>query len=376
MTPKISIIIPMFNTEKYVGECLDSLFVQTFQDFEIIVVDDCSTDKSRDIVKNYQPKFEDRLRLIESEKNSGSQPGIPRNLGISLATGKYLFFLDSDDALTETALEELYTLAENFQAEVVHCEKYFMIPDENFTTDKNFLTADAQLKADFVESPAFMTTNLDERIENFVSKKFDWSTCTNFIRRDFLLEHNIKFPPILSSEDSMLSIYLLCLSEQFLCVPNAVYIYRRRKNSITDWVSVNPEKIIKRYGDLLLRGLSIMDKFFNEHKFFVDNPIYKFQIFAFLLEIQLPVIKEVYLKFPIDELDEHVRNEIKNLDDKVTPAAFFLDYINMSVQINDNLNNAVQNLQEVIKKQRRYMNYQRVQVQNLKSVFSSQMPLP
>ena len=94
--PAISVIIPMYNVERYVGECLDSVLLQTFQDFEVIVVDDCSTDNSVEVVNSYVPKFDGRLRLISMEKNTGGG-GKPRNRGIELACGEYVQFLDADD---------------------------------------------------------------------------------------------------------------------------------------------------------------------------------------------------------------------------------------------------------------------------------------
>ena len=94
--PAISVIIPMYNVEKYIGQCLGSLLSQTFQDFEAIVVDDCSTDNSVAEVEKFLPKLNDRLKLIKLNKNSGGV-GIPRNVGIQLAHGKYIAFLDSDD---------------------------------------------------------------------------------------------------------------------------------------------------------------------------------------------------------------------------------------------------------------------------------------
>ena len=91
--PEISVIIPMYNSEKFIGECLDSVFAQTFQDFEIIVVDDCSTDKSCEIVENYVKNFGKKIKLIRRKKNSGSG-GEPRNDGVKNSCGKYLFFLE------------------------------------------------------------------------------------------------------------------------------------------------------------------------------------------------------------------------------------------------------------------------------------------
>lgn len=393
MTPEISIIMPMYNVEKYVGECLDSLLAQTFQDFEVIIVDDCSTDNSCAVVESYMKifnsKVQEKLRLIRSEKNSGCC-AVPRNIGMPFARGKYIYFVDSDDALTETALEELYNLAEDFQTEVVHCEKYFIVQDEDFTTDKDFLTADAFLKADFVEEPAFMTKNISERMENFVSKKFDWSTCTNFIRRDFLLKHDIKFPPITGLEDRLVAIQLLGLSKKFLRVPNAVYIYRQRTGSLSKLRFPTFEPLVKTYSKAFFYELTLTDKFFTENKIFEDEPLKKWSVFNFFVDYYRRIISNAWINLPINELYKFVRHEVEKFDDKTTLAAFLFTYMNLlRLQLNEsqeklNLcekifqsqNNENERLTEIIKKQRRYMNYQRVQVQNLKSVFSSQMPLP
>lgn len=88
-TYAVSVIIPLYNAEKYVGECLDSLLEQTFQDFEVIVVDDCSTDNSAKIVESYAPKFNGRFMFTILEKNSGSG-ALPRNKGLLLSRGEYI----------------------------------------------------------------------------------------------------------------------------------------------------------------------------------------------------------------------------------------------------------------------------------------------
>ena len=126
--PAISVVIPMYNVEKYIGDCLDSLLNQTFQNFEVIVVDDCSTDNSRAVVESYAEKFGGRLILTKTKTNTGSA-GFPRNKGIELSRGKYFFFLDADDLIITTALAELYELAEHYQADVIHSEK-FIATDE------------------------------------------------------------------------------------------------------------------------------------------------------------------------------------------------------------------------------------------------------
>ena len=111
--PEISVIIPLYNAEKYIGACLESLANQTFQDFEVIVADDCSTDKSAMVVKSFISTFGDRLRLVKLSKNSGV-PSTPRNFALKKARGKYVYYLDSDDLLTPTAFEELGTRSRIF----------------------------------------------------------------------------------------------------------------------------------------------------------------------------------------------------------------------------------------------------------------------
>lgn len=121
LAPKVSIIIPIYNTEQYLGECLESLLRQTLREIEIIAIDDGSTDGSLEIVKRYEGKY-GNMRVF-SQKNKGL--GAARNRGLRLATGKYVYFMDSDDTLEIEALEVCYHLAElhtlnivGFQADI------------------------------------------------------------------------------------------------------------------------------------------------------------------------------------------------------------------------------------------------------------------
>ena len=115
--PLISIVTPVYNTEKYLSECLDSIFAQTMPDIELICVDDGSTDNSLNILKDYQKKHKN-LKVI-SQKNGG--PGVARNTGIDNATGKYICFWDSDDIFEPDALEKLYNQAEKNKADITIC---------------------------------------------------------------------------------------------------------------------------------------------------------------------------------------------------------------------------------------------------------------
>ena len=183
--PKISVIIPMYNAEKYIAECLESLLAQTFQDFEVIVVDDCSTDSSCAIVESYAPKFNGRLMLLQLDRNTGSG-AVPRNTGLKFAHGEYVFFADADDLLTLTALEELFTLAESFKVEVVYCERYYKA-----SADLSEITLDSEQKRDFVARPTFESEDLSVRLKEFAMGKFLVQPWSKFVRRSILLDNEL-----------------------------------------------------------------------------------------------------------------------------------------------------------------------------------------
>lgn len=104
-TPKISIIVPVYNAEATLSRCIESLLCQTFQDFEIILIDDCSKDQSRTIIKQYENQ-DNRIKCVFTTKNGGSSAA--RNLGLDFARGEYVMFADSDDFVTSDWIEKLY----------------------------------------------------------------------------------------------------------------------------------------------------------------------------------------------------------------------------------------------------------------------------
>ena len=109
-TPLISVIVPVYNGASSLHRSLRSVLRQTLPDFELIVVDDCSTDESADILRRYQA-LDDRVRVFSTAKNSG--PGVTRNVGLSNARGQYIAFLDSDDFWMKNKLEQQLRSFEN-----------------------------------------------------------------------------------------------------------------------------------------------------------------------------------------------------------------------------------------------------------------------
>lgn len=114
--PAISIIIPVYNAEKYLRKCLDSVVQQTFSDIEVICVNDCSTDGSLSILREYEKK-DSRVKVIHCEQNN--RQAVARNIGMSAAAGKYIAFMDADDWIDLDRFERLYREAEKENADIV-----------------------------------------------------------------------------------------------------------------------------------------------------------------------------------------------------------------------------------------------------------------
>ena len=269
--PAISVIIPLYNAEKYVAECLESILAQTFKNFEVIIVDDCSTDNSVRIVKNYIPKFGGRLKLAHMEKNSGSG-AIPRNKGLELSRGKYVFNMDNDDLLIGTALEEMYSFAENFDADVVYCEKYFAT-----NTELSEVYIRSEQQGILVDRPEFVTENLAERVKEILDNRFWVTPWSKLVKRKPLIENEIFFPPCIISDDDIWTYELIFCMKKFLRVPAIVYVNRRTENSMTR-IEKTPAQEINFWLNPLVVGMNYLDNFMGKIKFFQQNPNYRIVI--------------------------------------------------------------------------------------------------
>lgn len=126
--PKVSIIVPIYNVEMYIGKCLETLVNQTLKDIEIILVNDGSKDGSAEIAKKYLKKYPEKIVYLEKENGGLSDS---RNYGLPYAKGEYIAFLDSDDYVEENMYEEMYELAKKEDSDMVQCNFYWEYPDKN-----------------------------------------------------------------------------------------------------------------------------------------------------------------------------------------------------------------------------------------------------
>ena len=201
--PAISVIIPMYNAEKYIGECLDSLLNQTFQNFEVIVVDDCSTDNSRTIAESCVEKFGGRLTFVTLEKNSDNAGYTARNRGFALSRGEYVFFVDADDFIAKDALEILYTAAKKYDADVVYTGSRYRYTTEG-GEKRTIDIVGRDLKKKGKKDKTTLTVDDPEKLLKVLlnPKRGIYHTpWTKFVRRRFLTEKEITFYETISGGD-------------------------------------------------------------------------------------------------------------------------------------------------------------------------------
>ena len=339
--PLVSVVMPMFNAAKFVPQTLESLLYQTLTDFEVVVIDDCSTDNSIEVVKSFSERFGGRLKLVKLPKNTGT-PGLPRNVGIQFARGKYIAFLDSDDLFTKTALEELSTLAEKFQADVVQMNGAFILwnnkkksVDDSAFTDMNELTNPKNFalrlyKQDRLTVPTLETNDLAERVRRWVKSPPNsfWATWLHFCRRDFLIANQIFFPPMLTCEDAPFAFKALCLAKTYLNVPNVVNIVRPRAGSVSrDRETIAGEEDFHKRFRALLDGFNEFERIMDKIKFFRERPDYRYAVLEWYGSFRIPITQKFYLQNPAFKLNELVKKEFQ--PDDAALAAYLFNTINV-----------------------------------------------
>ena len=318
--PAISIIAPMYNVEKYIGQCLESVLCQTFEDFEFIITDDCSTDKSAEIVESYIPKFDGRLKLVKLKKNSGGAI-VPRNTGLSLSRGKYIALIDTDDLFTKTALEELHGIAEETQADIVHAERHFEAKSTDDIIDENtpLIKKSIMLGNKFVDKPTIDKLDLAKRVEEWTKKRYSEYPWDKLYRRDFLLENNIRFPKGMRvRDDTLFSFYCVCLAEKIVRIPNIVNIYRVRSDSLAnDQVTIQLDKYLNKWLTDIIEFVRNIEQFMSKIDFFNQNPEYKYMpVNRFLKEEMIFYMTSVYSKFSPHQIDSILRKEFSAKPDE------------------------------------------------------------
>ncbi len=269
---KISIIVPVYNAEKYLGRCLDTLLNQTLTDIEIICVNDGSGDKSCDILEEYAKK-DYRIKVINQE-NSGV--AVARNNALNVAVGEFIGFVDADDWVTLNFYENLYNIAIQNDADIAVSNVFKYSSETKIETLLNF-------------NEVKLYEQTSEKLEIAQVPKFNY-IWNKIYRRTKLLENNITFPISNMFEDAVFTLKTITLLEKMATVPQGIYYYFDNENSLTK-ASKNLRK------DLLISCKEVrtfIEKYNLSWKFMNLYPYYQKDIVK-ILSIPLLIIKRNFV---------------------------------------------------------------------------------
>lgn len=281
---KISVIIPVYNVEKYLSRCLDSIVNQTLRNIEIICVDDGSTDNSLEILKLYAIK-DNRIKIITQE-NAGA--GAARNKGLEIACGEYLYFMDSDDYANTDLLEKLYSKIIKTNSDICICKTRYC---SNIS-----ISGDQSNKNSYSFSPVNLLKKIyyDKKIFNrHNSPKNLFQICnvpvyTKLYRHEFIKRNGIKFQEIKSCNDVFFNFYSLACAESIALVDEKLINHVEREDSITS----SRDKTI----ECVLIAYTALEKELNKHNMLEElrGTLYKRERASFKYELKQ--IRDVSLR--------------------------------------------------------------------------------
>ncbi|WP_295156254.1 glycosyltransferase family 2 protein [uncultured Brachyspira sp.] len=256
---KVSVIIPIYNVEKYLSKCLDSIINQTLKDIEIICINDCSTDNSENIIKEYIKK-DNRIKLINHNENQGL--GFARNTGIYNSTSNYLVFIDSDDFVSSNFAEELYNTALKYDADIVFTNNIYTVNENKYYIKPYYHNRLKKWKKDFkdkcFEGISNFNVNTPEK-EN--TPEYPLAVAWNKLyKKEFLEEKKLLYTKVRLAEDVDMFYRILANSPKICYNNNAKYYYLQRSTSLAG--SIHTAKQIP---------IAILEVFENVFNYYKEN---------------------------------------------------------------------------------------------------------
>jgi glycosyltransferase involved in cell wall biosynthesis len=220
MSVKVSVIIPVYNAEKYIAQCIESLLAQTLEECEFIFINDGSTDNSATIIKEYQ-KADPRIKLYE-QKNQGVSTA--RNLGLSASTGEYIGFVDADDFIEKDMYKVLFKTAKAEDCDIIISNFESQMEGKKVISNYPF-PKNISLNKEFIE----------QQILPYFLRYDDLNTvCTKLFKKDVIKKSSVQFPKhIALGEDGMFSIQCFYNAEKIKFVEYSGYQYREVLGSAT-----------------------------------------------------------------------------------------------------------------------------------------------
>lgn len=309
---KISVILPVFNEEKYIGKAIESVLNQTFTDFELIIVNDGSGDATLDIIKS----FNDSRIILINQSNRG--PGASRNAALKASSGDYIMFLDGDDWFCPDALQTAYDEITSNDADI-SIFQIIKYDGKNYTENSWF--------------------NLDNFPETFENRVFSPHECRDFLfdisvsasqkifKHEFLSQINAEFPEGIYFEDMPFFFYTFLSGERISIIKRHLYVRRKHEGSIT-------ESVDSKFLDTVRAGQILMDIFIKNNWY----DVYLFDLLAFkingpryaLMDIEEKYKKDLYLLIKKDYEQIRLSKYYGDYLDNLGPVKkkFFEDILN------------------------------------------------
>lgn len=258
---KVSVVIPVYKVEKYIGRCTRSLMEQTYQDVEFLFVDDASPDRSMEIVREITSSYRRDVHFLQHTENKGLPSA--RNTGLRAASGEFLYHCDSDDWLEPTMLEKMVKAAVTHDADFVYCDFYL-----SFAGDERYMT-----------TPDY-GSSMEALEKGFLAGQMKYNVWNKLVRRHLYIDNRICSPEehCKGGEDLMM-VKVLRMSQKCARVPEALYHYNRaNENAITKTRS-------KRHFDDIKANADDALAFLNAHP--IQDPAF---LELFKLNIKLPFL--------------------------------------------------------------------------------------
>lgn len=314
---EISVIIPVYNVEKYLKECLDSVVNQSFTDLEIICVNDGSADKSSDILEEYSKK-DSRIKII-TQKNQGL--GASRNNGLNLAKGKYVYFIDSDDYINPDTLEKLHESIESNRSDVV------LFKFKTFDDARNVHNRGSEFRIDKIfgdRDYSDFTFTYNEVKKHVLNTAF--SACLKLYSKDFLDSYDdFRFPENISYEDVVFHVKVMTRASRISFVNESMYHYRSNPDSISN---------LKSNGFDIFEVIDMVEDFLRQDDYYdiLENEFALFKISQILTYLKSTKSEEFFQKAK-NEFESFKINDMNFIKPKfeeynmVLESDSYLDYI-------------------------------------------------
>lgn len=229
--------------------------------------------------------------------------------------------MDNDDLITKTAFEELFKIAEDFQADIVVCEKYFQFHDKNIDDVKIF----SYQNKNFVTEPT-LTENVEEFVNDLLNRNVLWNLWTKLIRKDFLTKNHIQFINSMG-QDFLLTCCIFSAAKKIVRVPNVINYYRIVEDSVSHKKD-DVQKVLHKWIDAFIQGINYLEKFLNKQENFRNRTDLKYSVFETVAKEFMQYLLPIYAQIPSYQLEKIIRKEFEKVENKTVLMTFLFSRMN------------------------------------------------